>query len=214
MRSTTSRRTLAAELVELGALTQIRLQGWVHRHRVLARVSFLVLRDRSGVVQVVITDPALRAATAGLAEESVVEVVGTLTRREQAPGGVEVQASSVEVLSPATAVPLELWRPTLAAGLPAQLDHAALSWRHPARRARWQVAAAAVQGFRRTLDGTGFVEVQTPKIVGSATESGADVFRLDYFRSTRLPGPVAAVLQADAGRRLRTGVRGGSGLSG
>ncbi len=181
MRPSTLPRTLAAELVTPPDGTEVRLQGWVHRHRVLARVSFLVLRDRSGLVQVVITDAGLRAVTSGLAEESVVEVVGTLTRSAQAPGGVEVQASAVETLSPATDVPLELWRPTLAAGLPAQLDHAAVSWRHPSRRARWRVAAAAIQGFRATLDAQGFTEVQTPKIVGSATESGANVFTLDYF---------------------------------
>jgi nondiscriminating aspartyl-tRNA synthetase len=53
--------------------------------------------------------------------------------------------------------------------------------RHPARQAVFRAGAAAVRGFRSTLDAAGFVEVQTPKIVASATESGANVFRLDYF---------------------------------
>ena len=54
-------------------------------------------------------------------------------------------------------------------------------WRHPAQRAKWELAAASLRGFRRTLDGLGFTEIQTPKFVESATESGANVFEVDYF---------------------------------
>jgi nondiscriminating aspartyl-tRNA synthetase len=53
--------------------------------------------------------------------------------------------------------------------------------RHPTMRAGWEIAAAALHGFRSTLDGLDFTEIQTPKIVGTATESGANVFALDYF---------------------------------
>lgn len=67
------------------------------------------------------------------------------------------------------------------ATLPTMLDHAALSLRHPSRRDAFRISAAAVSGFRSTLDEAGFVEVHTPKIVGSATESGATVFPVDYF---------------------------------
>ena len=56
-----------------------------------------------------------------------------------------------------------------------------MSWRHPARRAAWQIAAASLHGFRSALDGLGFTEIQTPKLVPSATESGANVFGVDYF---------------------------------
>jgi nondiscriminating aspartyl-tRNA synthetase len=61
------------------------------------------------------------------------------------------------------------------------LDHAAVALRHPLRQAAFRISAAAVSGFRSTLDGQGFVEVHTPKLVGSATESGANVFAIDYF---------------------------------
>jgi nondiscriminating aspartyl-tRNA synthetase len=74
-----------------------------------------------------------------------------------------------------------LWRPTLDASLPTLLDHAPVLWRHPAQRARWELAAASLKGFRATLDGLGFTEVATPKFVESATESGANVFAVDYF---------------------------------
>jgi nondiscriminating aspartyl-tRNA synthetase len=56
-----------------------------------------------------------------------------------------------------------------------------VTWRHPARRAKWELAAASLRGFRGALDRLGFTEIQTPKFVSSATESGANVFRVDYF---------------------------------
>src|SRR5205807_2221047 len=60
-------------------------------------------------------------------------------------------------------------------------DHAAVSLRHPARRAIAQIAAASAAGFRNTLDGLGFFEIFTPKVVAAATESGANVFPIDWF---------------------------------
>lgn len=83
--------------------------------------------------------------------------------------------------SPVEPPSLELWRSTLNASLPVLLDQAPLAWRHPKQRALWQLSAAALSGFRTTLDRQCFTEVQTPKVVASATESGANVFRLDYF---------------------------------
>ena len=82
---------------------------------------------------------------------------------------------------PAATPPVELWRPTLNASLSTLLDHAPVTWRHPAQRARWELAAATLRGFRETLDAAGFTEIQTPKFVASATESGANVFEVDYF---------------------------------
>jgi nondiscriminating aspartyl-tRNA synthetase len=74
-----------------------------------------------------------------------------------------------------------LRRPQLNAQLPTLLDHAAVSLRHPPRRAIAQIAAVSAAGFRSTLDRQGFTEVFTPKVVASATESGANVFPIDWF---------------------------------
>ncbi|GAA2901992.1 aspartate--tRNA(Asp/Asn) ligase [Actinoplanes cyaneus] len=157
---------------------RVRVEGWVHRIRRLKAVSFLIVRDAAGLAQVVVTDPA----TITVSEESVVSVEATVTPNTQAPGGVELTGPVIRVLSAVdTPLPFELHRPELTAGLPAQLDHAALALRHPSRRAVARISAAATAGFRRALEARRFVEIHTPKIVGSATESGADVFRLDYF---------------------------------
>jgi nondiscriminating aspartyl-tRNA synthetase len=174
-------RTLARALpAELGR--QVQLSGWVHRRRRLAAVTFLVLRDRSGLAQVVVKDDDVRAQLDGLGEESVVRVHGQVTASEQAPDGVEVLATSIEPLGePAATPPVELWRPHLNATLPTLLDHAATTWRHPRRQAVWRLAAASLRGFRDTLLARDFTEVATPKVVASATESGANVFELDWF---------------------------------
>ncbi len=171
------RRRLAADLPTAPPGDPVLLQGWVHRRRELATVTFLVVRDRTGLAQVV-----LPADADVPPEETPVEVTGTLVANNQAPGGVEVTEARVRPLSEAAQTPpFELWRPHLSTTLPVQLDHAAVAWRHPAQRARWELAAASIRGFRGALDGLGFTEIQTPKLVAQATESGANVFEVDYF---------------------------------
>src|SRR5215212_11408391 len=80
----TMRRTLTSALPEATPGTQVRLQGWVHRRRELAKLTFLVIRDRAGLAQVV-----LPAGTEVPPEETPVEVCGTATRSAQAPAGVD-----------------------------------------------------------------------------------------------------------------------------
>ena len=175
-------RTLAAQLPSAAAGRPVLIEGWVHRRRELGAVTFLIVRDRSGLAQVVVRDAEALAAVRRGGEESVVAVIGVATRNPAAPGGTEVTEPRITLLGePAQAPPVDLWRPALDAGLPAILDHAAVTWRHPARRARWELAAASLHGFRAALDGLGFTEIQTPKLVSSATESGASVFGVDYF---------------------------------
>jgi nondiscriminating aspartyl-tRNA synthetase len=148
----------------------------------LKSVAFLIVRDATGMAQVVVTDPAVRASVERLTEESVVEVTGTVVANDAAPAGVEVVDPRVRVVGgPAEPPPFDLYRPVLSAALPTQLDHAPVALRHPVRSAALRTGAAAVAGFRATLDQAGFVEVFTPKVVKSATESGANVFRLDWF---------------------------------
>ena len=160
----------------------VTVAGWVHRRRRLAAVSFLILRDRSGLSQIVVKAPETQAQLDELGEETVVQVTGTVAANPQAPGGAEIVDPVIEPLTePAATPPIELWRPVVGAGLPVVLDNAPVALRHPAVRAGWEVAAAAIHGFRSALDGQGFTEIQTPKIVGAATESGANVFELDYF---------------------------------
>jgi nondiscriminating aspartyl-tRNA synthetase len=160
----------------------IRISGWVHRRRRLSGLAFVIVRDRTGLTQVVVKDEQTLALVDALPEETVVEVVGVASVNAHAPSGVEIVEPAFRPLGEAAATPpIELWRPKLTASLPTMLDHAQVTWRHPVQRARWQLAAASLHGFRATLDGQGFTEVHSPKLVESATESGANVFAVDYF---------------------------------
>ena len=174
-------RTLTAELrTRVGA--RVRLAGWLHHQRRLARLTFVLLRDRAGVAQIVVDDPAAMDAVGRLLPETVLEVEGTVVESEQAPGGLELREPVFTVLAePAEQPPVELRRPELKEQLPTLLDYAPVALRHPRRRDVFRLAAASAAGFRAALDRLGFVEIQSPKIVASATEGGSNVFRVDYF---------------------------------
>jgi nondiscriminating aspartyl-tRNA synthetase len=161
---------------------RVRLQGWLHRFRELGKVNFLIIRDGWGTFQAVVSDEAELVALRALQVESVIEVRGVVTAEAQAPGGAELHETEVTILEPVTEPPpLELNKREMKAALETYLDHAAIGLRHPKRRAILRLAAAAMAGFRATLNAQGFTEIQTPKLVGSATEGGANVFTVDYF---------------------------------
>jgi nondiscriminating aspartyl-tRNA synthetase len=161
---------------------RVQLSGWLHRVRTLSHVSFLILRDGYGTVQIVVEEPELAARVAAITPETVLSVEGLVVAEPQAPGGFEIHAPVVEIVSEAVEPPpFDMFRPTIKAQLPTILDYAPLSLRHPRQRALWRLAAASMAGFRSTLSAQGFTEIQTPKLVESATEGGANVFKLDYF---------------------------------
>ena len=175
------KRILSTEL-PAHAGRDVVLAGWVHRRRRLAEVSFLVLRDRAGLAQVVIRDDAARAALADIGEDIAVRFGGPAVANPAAPGGVEVVDPVIEILAQAAEPPpVELHRPTLTAPLPTILYTAYVTLRHPRLAAVHRIAAAAVSGFRQTLEAQDFVAIHTPKIVAAATESGANVFRHAYL---------------------------------
>ncbi|HET6583242.1 MAG TPA: amino acid--tRNA ligase-related protein, partial [Nannocystaceae bacterium] len=163
--------------------SRIRLRGWLFTRRRLGGISFIVLRDGWGTVQVTADATAFEPlARANAGPESVIEVVGEVRSNERAPDGIEIVAPSIEVLVAVTdPLPVPLGRALASAKLPAVLDHAPTTLRDPGRRAVFELAAGAMAGFRRRLDALGFTEVQTPKVVRSASESGANVFALDWF---------------------------------
>ncbi|MBA2471008.1 MAG: aspartate--tRNA(Asn) ligase [Pseudonocardiales bacterium] len=134
------------------------------------------------MTQVVLGEQDDRDQLDQLSEETVVSVEGTVTANLKAPGGLELTHPHIRPLSGLAATPpAELWRPALNTTLPVFLDHAPVLWRHRTQQAIWRLAAASMRGFRRALDAQDFTEVSTPKLVGGSTESGANVFTVDYF---------------------------------
>ena len=163
---------------------RVRVMGWLHSLRQLGGINFLVIRDGWSIVQAVAETEAelapLREREAGV--ESVVALEGRVVSEPQAPGGIELHDLRIEVITPVTEVPpVSLNKRKITANITTVLDHAVVTNRHPVRRAILRLGAGAMAGFRSTLVAKGFTEIQTPKIVASATESGATVFKLDYF---------------------------------
>jgi nondiscriminating aspartyl-tRNA synthetase len=163
---------------------RIRVAGWLHSLRRMGGVTFLVVRDGWGTIQAVTESEAELGAlaTGEIGVESVIVIEGLVVSEQQAPGGVELHNLRVEVVTPVTEPPpVSLNKRKITANIGTLLDHAAITNRHPARRAIFRLTAGIMAGFRSTLAARGFTEIQTPKIVASATESGANVFKLDYF---------------------------------
>ena len=163
---------------------RVRVVGWLQSLRKLGGVSFLVIRDGWGLIQAVAGAERL-TPLAGLSLESVIAVDGEVRAEPQAPGGVELGDIAIEVLSPVTEPPpLPMNKKVLNAQLPALLEHAVVANRHPTRRAIFRLGAAVMRGFRSALDERGFVEIQSPKLVETATEGGSNVFPVSYFGRT------------------------------
>ena len=131
-------RILTSELAA-HAGERVLLQGWLHRKRELSRVSFLVLRDRAGLAQIVLEEMP------ELLPESVLEIEGLAVASEQAPGGVEVHQPELRVLAePAEPPPVELHRPEPRESLPTRLDNAPVALRHPVVRERFRLDRKSV----------------------------------------------------------------------
>lgn len=174
-------RTLAQHLpARIGE--HVTLEGWLHHTRHLSAVDFLLVRDRSGIAQVIIDSPEQRSLLATLPHESVLQVSGTVVASAQAKAGAEVHDAEITPLVvPESEPPFELYKRSLDVQLPTRLDNAALSLRHPIAAATQRLTAAAMRGFRSSLDSYGFTEIQTPKLLESAPEGGSNVFKVDYF---------------------------------
>src|SRR6266704_3213029 len=163
---------------------RVRIAGWLHSLRQMGGISFLVIRDGWGTIQAVaeteVELTTLLDHESGL--ESVLSVEGLVVNMPQAPGGIELHSLHIDVITPVTDVPpVSLNKRKITANISTLLDNAAITNRHLERRAILRLSAGAMSAFRSILTKRDFTEIQTPKIVASATESGANVFKLDYF---------------------------------
>src|SRR6266436_2128071 len=130
---------------------RVRTTGWLHSLRQMGGISFLIIRDGWGMIQAVAETEAelapLLAGQVGL--ESVLAVEGLAVTMSQAPGGIELHNLQIEVITPVTEeLPVSLNKRKITANLSTLLDHAAITNRHPARRAILRLSAGAMAGFR------------------------------------------------------------------
>ncbi len=178
-------RTLAAEVPRhIGE--EVRLLGWLHHVRALGSISFVIVRDRTGLAQGVVLDPA-KLDVSGLKRESIVEVIGTVKAEPQAKSGAEIVVTSITpLIESVTELPFEVnrSRKKLNLKIDAILDHRAFSLRNPEFAAPFRVQAEIVRTFRDFLRSQGFLEVHTSKIVAAGTEGGTALFPIKYFEQT------------------------------
>ena len=164
---------------------EVVLTGWVHDIRVLGGISFLLLRDMDGIVQVTApkakATPGVLKRMADLHQEDVVYVRGTVVSSKIARRGIEVIPSEVEIVSKAeTPLPLDP-RGVQNTLLDTRLNWRVLDFRREESNAIFKIQSAILRSFRDFFNQRDYVEIQPPVIIASASEGGAELFSLKYF---------------------------------
>lgn len=176
-------RTLAKELKDhIGK--EVQVQGWVHKKRLLGGLTFINVRDRSGLTQVVIKDKDEVEKLRGLQIGTVLSVSGTVKGEPRAPGGAELHDAKLEVLVPvADESPIEIDKPLdhKSDNLDTLFENRVIGLRNLKEGNIFRARAEMTRFIREFLYGRDFVEINTPKLVAGAAEGGAEVFKLNYF---------------------------------
>lgn len=177
------RRTLVKELSGFSGETKT-ISGWLYKRRLLGSLNFLIIRDRSGLVQILVEDKRELDKLHGLQLGSVLEITGDVTSDERAPSGVEIHNPKITVKLPVTDVmPIEIDKPI--SHKPEHLDtlfeNRVVALRNIHEQSIFKVQAGIENIIRTHLLSKEFVSIHSPKLLAEATEGGAEVFKLDYF---------------------------------
>lgn len=174
-------RTLISATPQLAG-EKVLLKGWADTVRDHGKITFIDLRDRTGIIQCV----GVNLPKVSL--ESVIYIEGTVAKRPEKlvnpdieTGSVEIQIEKLEVISKAAELPFDMGKETLQLELNTLLDHRALTLRHPKVQAIFKVQAVVIDSFREFLKKNDFFEFQAPSITPASAEGGAEVFEVNYF---------------------------------
>ncbi len=158
------------------------MSGWVYVVRDHGKITFLDLVDGSGMVQCI--GENLEKVT----PQTVIEIEGLVKKRPEklinpklALGDLEIEISSLKILSKASEMPFDIGKEDLDLELPTLLDYRALTMRHPKQKAILKIQTEVVDSFREALKAKDFVEFQAPSIIPEVPEGGAQVFEVKYF---------------------------------
>jgi nondiscriminating aspartyl-tRNA synthetase len=163
---------------------KITVSGWIHKKRLLGGLNFLNIRDRKGLVQVLVEDKDEVEKLRGLHIGTVVTITGTVFEDERAPGGAELHDVTITVDVPVTdEPPIEIDKPIQhkADNLDTLFENRVLNIRNLNEQKIFKIRASLVRYIREYLYTNDFIEIDTPKLLAGATEGGAEVFKLDYF---------------------------------
>jgi nondiscriminating aspartyl-tRNA synthetase len=163
---------------------QVHVEGWLHKKRLLGGLTFINVRDRGGVVQVVIKDKDEVEKLRGLQIGTILAVDATVVDEPRAPGGAELHDAKLTIMVPVTdEPPIEIDKPIQhkAENLDTLFEHRAINLRNLQEGKIFKVRASLLRYLREFLTDNEFIEINTPKLLAGATEGGAEVFKLDYF---------------------------------
>jgi len=166
---------------------KVLIQGFLQTLRDQKKMQFLIIRDLTGLVQTAYwkaNDAALAEKISALTAETVVKITGTVVDNPIVKlGGLEVQLESLEVESAADSpLPLDPFAETLPA-IDFRLDWRYLDMRRPQVTGIFQVQTTTEMAFREYWHQHNFMEIHSPKLMGSPSESGAELFEVQYFES-------------------------------
>lgn len=175
------RTNTCGELRLANAGQSVTLAGWVQRIRKMGGMTFVDLRDRYGITQIVFNvenDPALTEAANHLGREYVIQVTGTVAERTAKnpnlpTGDIEIIASELKELNPSLTPPFTIEEDT-DGGDDLRMRYRYLDLRRPNVRANLELRHKMTIAVRRYLDGKGFLEIETPMLVGSTPEGARD----------------------------------------
>lgn len=156
--------------------TEVTVSGWIHRIRELGAISFVLVRDRSGITQLVFDGKV------DFTLESIIEAKGNVQANEKAPGGFEVQVSESSIIAPAKPeLPFPINQDPDNIGIDAVLDNRMMSLRNPKILDIFRLQSSIVKYFQEYLRSQDFTEIKTSKLIGSGTEGGTGLFEVSYF---------------------------------
>ncbi len=175
-------RSLCAYLgQEIG--NRVTIRGWLHAIRPLGKISFLILRDRSGLCQVVVTEAALIKKISALHIGSILSVKGTVVKNPSADLGVELVDPQVDIeVAVSLPPPIEYYKPEIPSDLEHILDNRPVALRNQKIQAVFRIQAELVHAYRLYMhDKVGAVEYFPPNLIGASSEGGAEFFTVDYY---------------------------------
>jgi len=163
---------------------KVNVSGWVYDGRALGKIKFLLLRDKSGIIQITavkdkVTEDIFNFMDK-ISRESIINVVGTLKDSKQAPGGKEIIPEKIEVVSVAENLPIDVSNFSKTE-LPKRLDYRFLDLHRRRTQAIFRIQSEISMSFREYFYSKGFMEVQLPSIISSSSEGGTELFSVNYF---------------------------------
>ena len=158
------------------------IKGWVYKIRRLKFITFIIIRDRSGLVQCAAENE--KSDLSNLTVESVVSIEGTLKESKNSLNSFEIQVENIEIINKAKEeLKIEVNKETLDINLDTMLNNRMLSLRHKKINSIFKVQNIITDSFREFLNKEGFTEIHTPKIVKEGAEGGTEVFEVKYFEN-------------------------------